>query len=220
MKRIFAAVAGIITFAILASLIFIYSGVYNVAANNAHWPISLWAIEATRTRSIKIHAAAEKISVPTSLNDESKIIGGAEHYAAHCAVCHRAPGITESEIGDGMYPRPPELTNVSQEYTPAELFWIIKNGIKMSGMPSWADHGDDELWSVVAFLEKFPGMSPDEYKRLVAAASAQPSRHNMDGMNMNGMEMEGMGHDHHHGSADHHHDHGGNNSAPETEHDD
>jgi hypothetical protein len=58
-------------------------------------------------------------------------------------------------------------------YTPAELFWIVKHGIRMTGMPSWGDHSDDELWATVAFIEKLPGMTDQDYANLVAASRAQ-----------------------------------------------
>jgi hypothetical protein len=53
------------------------------------------------------------------------------------------------------------------------LFWIVKHGIKMTGMPSWGNHSDDELWTTVAFLEKLPGMTEQDYAKLAAASRAQ-----------------------------------------------
>jgi mono/diheme cytochrome c family protein len=65
-------------------------------------------------------------------------------------------------------------------HTPPELFWILKHGIKMTGMPSWGDHGDDELWAVVAFLQKLPSMTKEDYAKLVIASLAQGSHHGGD----------------------------------------
>lgn len=211
MKRIAAITLAIILTVLLGGFVFIYSGVYNVAAKDAHWPITAWMIEKIRDRSIAAHAAS--IAVPATLNDEAMIVDGADHFATHCAVCHGGPGIERDDIAEGMYPQPPDLDHVSQHFTAAELFWILKNGIKMTGMPSWADHSDDELWNIVAFLEKLPGMPPDEYKRLIAAARAQPGHHHTEGM-----DMDNMGHDDHapRESGDRDHEHGGE-SAPATQ---
>lgn len=76
-----------------------------------------------------------------------------------------------------MYPKPPPLTGASKRFTPGELFWILKYGIKMTGMPAWGDHSDDDLWNAAAFLEKLPDMTPDDYQRLKAVAEAAGGHH-------------------------------------------
>src|SRR5207237_9719046 len=105
-------------------------------------------------------------------DEQAKILMGIEHFADHCAVCHGAPGVPQGDLAQGLYPRPPDLAVTSKRYTEAELFWIVKHGIKMTGMPGWADHGDDELWATVAFLKKLPGMTKEEYARLVMESLA------------------------------------------------
>src|SRR5713226_6048150 len=110
---------------------------------------------------------------PAGLDDQTKILMGTEHFADHCAICHGAPGVPKGNIAHGLYPQPPDLAITSKTDTDAELFWIVKHGIKMSGMPSWADHGDDELWATVGFIEKLPDMTDQDYARLVAASRAQ-----------------------------------------------
>jgi|HubBroStandDraft_6_1064221.scaffolds.fasta_scaffold07856_5 CopA family copper-resistance protein len=102
---------------------------------------------------------------------------GTEHYAAHCAVCHGAPGVPKGDIGRGLNPPPPDLAKNAPLYNPAELFWIVKHGIKMTGMPAWSDHSDEELWATVAFLEKLPAMSEQEYAGLVMASMAHGGHH-------------------------------------------
>jgi hypothetical protein len=135
-------------------------------------------------RSIQAHAA--RIAVPANLSDETRIIIGTEHFAAHCASCHSAPGVPRDEIAEGMYPKPPALSDAARRYSDAQLFWILQHGIKMTGMPSWADHGDDELWDVVAFLKKLDGMISEQYGGLVMKTMMQGSHHHHgDG----GMEM-------------------------------
>jgi hypothetical protein len=84
-----------------------------------------------------------------------------------CAVCHLAPGMKKTEISRGLYPRAPELRRASR-LTPAEQFWVLKHGLKMTGMPAWGvTHGDDVLWDVVAFLQKLPDLTAEQYQALV-----------------------------------------------------
>ena len=153
----------------------IYGGFYDIAATAPHWAVTSWLMETARTRSIKTQAAG--IIVPPGLDDPAKLLIGVEHYAAHCAVCHGAPGVPKGDIGRGLYPPPPDLAKAASLYSPAELFWIIKHGIKMTGMPAWSDHSDEELWATVAFLEKLPGMSEQDYARLVIASMAHGGHH-------------------------------------------
>jgi mono/diheme cytochrome c family protein len=150
---------------LLSGFLVIYAGVYDVSATEPHSPVTSWLLETARTRSIKAHAAG--IQVRPELDDPARILIGVEHYAAHCAVCHGAPGVPKGDIARGLYPPPPDLAKAAPLYAPAELFWIVKHGIKMTGMPAWADHSDDELWATVAFLRNLPGMTQEEYAKLV-----------------------------------------------------
>jgi mono/diheme cytochrome c family protein len=166
-----------VSFALLliAAAVFVFSGFYDVSATAPHWRITQWVMETARVRSIEAHAA--RIAVPPGLDDPAKILIGTEHFAAHCAVCHGAPGVPKGDIAQGLYPQPPNLAEVAKRYSPAELFWILKHGIKMSGMPAWSDHSDDELWATVSFLEKLPGMSEQDYAKLVMASIVHGGHH-------------------------------------------
>ena len=156
----------------------IYAGMYDVAATSSHWRMTAWLLANARMRSIKAQAAA--IQVPPALDDPAKALIGVTHYAAHCAVCHGAPGVPKGDIGRGLYPPPPDLAKAVQPYSPAELFWIVKLGIKMTGMPSWSDHSDEEIWATVGFLEKLPAMSEQEYVRLLMASMAHGGHSHTD----------------------------------------
>ncbi|TMJ61312.1 MAG: cytochrome c [Alphaproteobacteria bacterium] len=175
MRRLITSIliAGI--FALLGGFAVITTGVYDVAATAPHRPITRWVIETARIRSIKAHAAA--IQVPPGFDDPANIPMGVEHFAAHCAVCHGAPGVPRGDIARGLYPPPPDLAKAAPFYSAAELFWIVKNGIKMTGMPAWSDHSDAELWATVAFVRKLPAMSEQEYARLVMANMAHGAQH-------------------------------------------
>lgn len=161
--------------AIICGATFIYMGAYDVAATHRHWPFMEWVLDIARIRSIKSHAAGTQ--APPGLDDPAKLVMGVEHFAAHCAVCHGAPGVPKGDIAKGLYPPSPDLAVNSTRYTEAELFWIIKHGIKMTGMPAWADHSDEELWATVAFIKKLPGMTPEEYGKLVMASMAHGGHH-------------------------------------------
>jgi mono/diheme cytochrome c family protein len=145
----------------------------------APWPFTRWILETARIRSIKAHAAG--IAAPPGFSDPAKIPMGVEHFAAHCAVCHGAPGVPKGDIARGLYPPPPDLAKATALYSPGQLFWIVKHGIKMTGMPAWSDHSDDELWATVAFLQKLPGMTQEDYARHVMASMAPGSGHHQGG---------------------------------------
>jgi mono/diheme cytochrome c family protein len=153
----------------------IYSGTINVAATEPHSSAVAWLLETARVRSIK--APSARIAVPAGFDEPTKVQGAVGHFVAHCAVCHGAPGVDRSEFAEGMYPRPPDLTDVSKRYTPAQLFWIIKNGIKMTGMPSMADDGDALLWATIDLLKNLPGMTPLAFKTLAASQPTGEGHH-------------------------------------------
>ena len=113
---------------------------------------------------------ARDIVVPNDLEDAGRISKGAGHYAEMCSGCHLAPGMKRTEISRGLYPRAPELRR-DTEFTPAEQFWAIKHGVKMTGMPAWGvTHDEKILWDVVAFVRKLPELTAEQYQTLVRNA--------------------------------------------------
>jgi mono/diheme cytochrome c family protein len=188
MMRILKTVLAAYLVLVAAAVILIVSGVYDIAATSHHWPLTTWAMEKARVWSIKEHAAG--IQEPAALDAPDKLAAGTAHFAAHCAVCHGAPGVPRGEIADGLYPQPPNLAVMVNRYTAPQLFWIVKHGIKMTGMPAWSDHSDDEIWATVAFIQKLPGMSEADYAKLVMASIMQGGHHHGG---MEGMDMQGAG---------------------------
>jgi mono/diheme cytochrome c family protein len=170
MRTILATILIVVIVQVLGTAAAIYSGVFNVAATDTHWPLTQSIIDVARVRSIKARAAG--IGPPANLDDHKRVVAGTSHFAEHCASCHSAPGVQSGELANGMYPQPPVLTDSAKEWSAGELFWIIKNGIKMSGMPAWPGRSDDDLWNIVAFLQKLPGMTEQEYGNLVKEAIA------------------------------------------------
>jgi mono/diheme cytochrome c family protein len=170
-----------------ATAIAIYTGIYNVAADVPHSQPVYWLFEMVRYRSVS--ARAHDLVVPNDLDDAGRISRGAGQYAEMCSVCHLAPGMKRTEVSRGLYPRAPELRR-GTDLSTAEEFWILKHGVKMTGMPAWGPtHNDDLLWDIVAFLQKLPELTPDQYQALVKNT---PGHDQM----MKGIEDGQM--DHHH----------------------
>ena len=173
----------------IAIELFIVSGIYNVGADVPHWPLTARLIGHLRQRSIEKHASG--IAVP-DLGDPKLMAEGAEHYSAMCEGCHLAPGKGDSEIRQGLYPAPPKLTEHDPR-TPAEQFWIIKHGVKLTAMPAWGQtHSDNAIWGLVAFVQQLPGMSPSEY----ATKTHGTGRNDHDVHHHHHDGEEGGGHDH------------------------
>ena len=180
----FAIIVGAaLVFLCAAGWAFVYSGAYNVAADVPHTRLVYWLLDTARDRSVTVRAAS--IQAPGDLGDAKRIAAGAGLYAEMCSGCHLAPGMERTEIARGLYPAAPELARAT-DLTPGEEFWVIKHGIKMTGMAAWGKtHNDTLIWDMVAFLQKLPSLSPGAYKALVISA---PEDH--DEM------MEEQGHDH------------------------
>src|SRR5262249_57196200 len=87
-----------------------------------------------------------------------------------CIYCKGAPEKDPVDMARGLTPEPPFLPDTIEFWSTAEVFWIIKNGVKMTGMPSFgASHKDDEIWKLVAFVQKLPKMKPEEYDQMTQA---------------------------------------------------
>lgn len=153
---------------VVAALLFVYSGFYDVAADEPHWRFTERVLQTLRERSIETRAGD---IVPPKLDDPRKVAAGARNYAEMCAMCHLAPGLQDTALRQGLYPRPPRLAD--HEMDARAAFWIIKHGIKASGMPAWGDsHDDTEIWGLVAFLAQLPTMAPERYRQLTGEARA------------------------------------------------
>lgn len=163
-----AFVAGIIVTLLVeigVGLAVVYSGGYNVAASYPHGPIASWLLETTMDRSVEARAAS--VSTPPADLD-SRRTRGARHYQAMCVECHGAPGVKPDELAKGMLPSPPDLEKSISDLNTKEIFWIVKNGVRMTGMPAWGKVDDDQkIWDVVAFVKSLPQLSPKDYRTMV-----------------------------------------------------
>ena len=144
-----------------------WSGSYDVGADAPHSDAVRALLESIRERSIETRSAD---IVPPDLTNEQLIRSGAGNYDAMCAGCHLQPGIDETELSKGLYPRPPNLSREVID-NPAEAFWAIKHGIKASGMPAWGKSmADDYVWGLVAFVRRLPDLDAAAYAATVAAS--------------------------------------------------
>jgi len=165
--------------AVVAALVLIWSGTYDIAADAPHWRGTAELLEQLRERSIASHAPPLS-SVP-NLDDAALIAKGAAHYAEMCTGCHLAPGMADTELRQGLYPIPPKLAEIPSR-SPAQQFWIIKHGVKLTAMPAWGlTHDDGIVWAIVAFVQKLPKMTPEEYQNAVGAPKASEHEHSHGG---------------------------------------
>jgi mono/diheme cytochrome c family protein len=153
---------------------FMYSGVYDVSAASGHNPLVAWLLHKTYVQSLHHHAA--HIEVPTDLMTVASVEAGARIYANTCALCHGAPGQKLSPIGQGILPLAPQLLAPARRNNPQLMFWVIKNGVKMTAMPAFGKTLDDRtVWDLTAFLYKGRGISAQAFEKMgEAAANPKP----------------------------------------------
>ena len=170
MKFLFGVLVGLVVLGVAAA-VFAGAGLFNAAASVP--PTAIETKVARFALDASVGRRAPKVSNPVKPDPEIRHEGFA-HYKAMCLVCHGAPGIESSEIADGLNPPAPDLTlGRVQKRTDGEIFWIVQNGIRMTGMPAFGTtHKDEEIWKIVAFVRRLPSLSPEEEKELKAAAAA------------------------------------------------
>jgi cytochrome c5 len=159
----------------LSILTFFYMGFYNFSANTPHWPITTKLITISRDNAIS--RVANDIKTP-NLNNPAFISSGAQDYNDMCAGCHMSPlQLTPSDLHQNLYPSPPNLTKPSH-FRPNEQFWIIKHGLKMTGMPAWGTgHSDERIWAMVAFIQQLPKLNAEQYQILASRHVINTSEH-------------------------------------------
>ena len=192
-KHVVATVLVLTLGAAAAGAAVVWSGAYDIGADSKHTSLVHALLETTRERSVKVRA--DKLQVP-DLTAEAGIVKGAGNYAAMCVQCHMAPGMDRTELSQGLYPEPPNLTKEKVE--PAHVFWVVKHGIKASAMPAWGHSMPDaDIWNVAAFLQKLPELDPAQYEQMVAASGG----HSHGGGEGGGHHDGGAMKDHHEGGA-------------------
>lgn len=164
MKKVLYTALGLTLLGGIGAFLFAWSGLYSVAASKPHWAITEWFLHFGLRKSVETHAIP--VEAPP-LDEQAMIYRGLGHYEGACAPCHGAPGEAGNPVAKHMLPIPPHLPDKAAEWTDSQLFWIVKHGLKYTGMPAWiAQERDDEVWSVVAFVRRMPDMQPEEYRRV------------------------------------------------------
>lgn len=142
----------------------VYLGWYDVSADKPHGQLISWAVHTTMIHAVRARAHD---GIPPKPFSEVQIRDGFDLYEDHCAVCHGGPGVARAKWVRGLEPTPPYLLDAARRWSPAELRFIIKHGVKMTAMPAWGrSHSDADITSLMAFLEALPSLTPKAYQAM------------------------------------------------------
>ncbi len=192
MKQILLGAFGGLSLGAATLIGLLQAGAIDMAADTPHNPTVYHLIEWAREQAIARRAAV--ITPPDNLSDSNRIRRGAGNYDAMCVSCHLSPGMEDSEIRKGLYPIPPNLSKPDKtedsSRADARLFWIIKHGVKASGMPAWSKGGmeDEAIWDLAAFLKIMPTLSMEEYRQLIETSNG----HSHGGLEGHEVEKENI----------------------------
>ncbi len=171
--RFLAVIGALAIILAVIGAVYVLGGFYNVAASADEPAAVKWAIIQAREASITRHQ--HKVGKPPfDLNDQAAIQQGAREFAnAGCLNCHGAPGVKWAKFSEGLNPDPPDLKDVVKDTSASEIFWVVRNGIRMTGMPSFKKAGlsDDQVWHIAAFVKAIPKVSDSDYRTWTAAPS-------------------------------------------------
>jgi len=152
------------------------SGWYDVGALAPHWQLAYTFLEYGMHESVRNHASGIAPKMPT---DDASLRAGAALYRANCIACHGGPGVAVANFAKSMQPVPGPLVDAARRWKAPEMYWIVRHGIKTSGMPAWQFHmSDAQIWQVVGFLSRLPHLTPQQFAVFDAgvAAAAKPDR--------------------------------------------
>lgn len=162
---VIAGAAGTVVAGLIGVAATLYSGWYDISATDQHLQPTYWLLEKGMHYSVKRRTSW--VTVPELKNPER----GYSLFHAHCVQCHGGPGVAPAPYAMGMMPAPVSLTYTAREWDAGALFWVIREGIKMTGMPAWKHRmSDEDMWAIVAFMkQKLPTLTPTEYQALKPA---------------------------------------------------
>lgn len=154
------------TLAILAIAVVIAAGVlfFRGGVSSRGTPSAMETMAAREIRHMAIPAKARKQQNPVPRSPEN-VLDGMLHFADHCAICHGNDGSADTMIGKGLYPKPPDLRQEqTQKLSDGEVFWIIENGVRFTGMPAFGGQhgGQEDSWKLVQFIRHLPQLTPEE----------------------------------------------------------
>ncbi len=139
--------------------LFLYMGKLPMGADNP--PGNIEKSMANMAVDSHVEHNADKQENPTQINS-ANLIEGAHEYEDHCAFCHGGAQALVSPMSSKFNPPVPQIINRPPHDPDANLFWITKHGIRLTGMPSWSGIlTDDEIWKIVAFVKRSKSLPPD-----------------------------------------------------------
>jgi mono/diheme cytochrome c family protein len=170
--RVLATIVVLVILGALGAAGFVYSGMYSVAAADQHTAPVFWVLKTTMRRADERHS--HSVVVPP-LDDPRQIARGRVLFVTHCSRCHGAPGVAPEPFALGLRPAPANLANTALEWVPAQIYWAIANGLKLTGMPAWKFRlTSDEIWSIVAYVRRMPYEAPRRFREEIVASGASP----------------------------------------------
>jgi cytochrome c553 len=160
---------------LIGGVLIAWSGLYNVAASRGHTAAFRWLLTMGMENSVRTRTRFESFSPPPQTARRNLVTLGAGHFEGVCAPCHGAPGSPASVVFANLLPEPPSLSQKVGNWNERQLAWIVKHGLKYTGMPAWTSQSrDDEIWSVVAFLRELPRLDAESYAALVHGNAKGP----------------------------------------------
>lgn len=177
-KRIIAVVLGVVIVLFLGGIAIGWTMIRRGFSARDE-PSAVEAFIARRVRRLGVPDSAHTLKNPVPINAET-LAEAMEHFADHCAFCHANDGSGQSDIGRGLYPKPPDMRmRETQNLTDGELYYIIENGVRLTGMPAFgveATQGADEAtWKLVRFIRHLPDMTDDEFLRMKELRPKSPA---------------------------------------------
>lgn len=151
-----------------AGMLFAWSGVMQVSASSGHWKVTDWFLHWVMRNSVRTYSTFQ---TPEGKAPERDLVSAAGHFRQACQVCHGAPGVKPSPVMQASTPPAPDLSVTAKEWSDRQLFWIIRHGVKFTAMPAWpVEDRDDEVWRMVGFVRRLPGMTSELYRALTQEA--------------------------------------------------
>jgi mono/diheme cytochrome c family protein len=167
-RPVLATLAAVAAVGAAAALVTIHGGLYNVSATEQHTAPVYWAMEFAMRNAVKRRSGG--IAAP-ELGDTALIGRGLILHREACLQCHGAPGVSPHDVGKALMPAPNNLVQTAREWSAAEIYWVTKHGLKMTGMPAWGmRYADDDLWAIVAFVKHLPRLTAAEYETMAKHA--------------------------------------------------
>ena len=176
MKAILKAFALLVALmAVLGVLSFIWIGSRGISAKAQ--PGTVETVVARTMRRLAIPRSARDLKNPVTKKPDV-LAEGMAHYSDHCAACHANDGSGETDVGLRLYPKPPDMRlDATQSMTDGELFYIIENGVRLTGMPAWStgtDDGKEATWHLVHFIRELPRLTPEQIEQMKAMNPRSP----------------------------------------------